>query len=484
MTTKNLTLLQMNDLHAYLEPHAELFWGAHGPVFRKAGGLARIATLIRAARREFPDRVLAFDGGDTFHGTHVAVTTKGKALAPILSAVGLDGMTAHWDFAYGPEQLKTLVATLPYPMLAANCFDEVTGQLIYPPSQLFERGGLRVGVIGLAAVIVKNMPEQFNRGLRFTLGNEVLPGHIERLRRDERADLIVVVSHLGFPQDVRLAQEVAGIDVLLSAHTHNRLSVPVRVGDTLIIQSGSHGSFLGRLDLQVEGGRVVDFDHHLIHVSESIEPEPQVQTLVDQALAPSRDELAQVVGHTATALYRNTVLEATMDNLLLQSLMAITGASLAFSNGWRYGAPIPPGPVTLNDLWNIIPVNPPVSTVDLLGEEIWTMLEENLEHTFARDPYQQMGGYVKRALGLRAYVKLENPAGQRLQELYIGDEPVSRERSYMAAFVTTQGVPAKYGLNRRHLEEEAITVLRRYLEPSRDGCNPIESEIRHTFVAV
>jgi 2',3'-cyclic-nucleotide 2'-phosphodiesterase (5'-nucleotidase family) len=222
----------------------------------------------------------------------------------------------------------------------------------------------------------------------------------------------------------------------------------------------------------------------LIHVSESIEPEPQVQTLVDQALAPSRDELAQVVGHTATALYRNTVLEATMDNLLLQSLMAITGASLAFSNGWRYGAPIPPGPVTLNDLWNIIPVNPPVSTVDLLGEEIWTMLEENLEHTFARDPYQQMGGYVKRALGLRAYVKLENPAGQRLQELYIGDEPVSREQSYRAAFVTTQGVPAKYGLNRRHLEEEAITVLRRYLEPSRDGRNPIESEIRHTFVAV
>lgn len=109
-----------------------------------------------------------------------------------------------------------------------------------------------------------------------------------------------------------------------------------------------------------------------------------------------------------------------MDNFLLQSLLESTGAQLAFSNGWRYGAPIVPGQITLNDLYNIIPMNPPVSTVELTGEEIKAMLEENLERTFSCDPYEQMGGSVKRCLGLNVYFKIENPSGNRIQKsLYV-----------------------------------------------------------------
>ena len=85
--------------------------------------------------------------------------------------------------------------------------------------------------------------------------------------------------------------------------------------------------------------------------------------------------LKPIVGETSTALNRGTTLETTMDNFLLQALLESTGAQLAFSNGWRYGAPIVPGPITLNDLDNMIPMNPPVSTVELSGEEIKEMLE-------------------------------------------------------------------------------------------------------------
>ena len=98
---------------------------------------------------------------------------------------------------------------------------------------------------------------------------------------------------------------------------------------------------------------------------------PTVDELIRQALAPYKNDLSEVVGETATALNRGTTLEATMDNFLLQALLESTGAQLAFSNGWRYGAPIVPGKITLNDLYNIIPMNPPVSTVELTGEEIW-----------------------------------------------------------------------------------------------------------------
>ncbi len=152
-----------------------------------------------------------------------------------------------------------------------------------------------------------------------------------------------------------------------------------------------------------------------------------------------------------------------MDNLLLQSLMEQTGAQVAFSNGWRYGAPVVPGPVTLNDLWNIIPVNPPLSTVDLTGEEIRTMLEENLEHTFSRDPFQQMGGYVKRMLGINVYVKVENGSGNRIQELFVQGQPIKNRQVYTTVFVTAQGVPQKYGSGRQELDIHAIEALQAYL---------------------
>lgn len=324
------------------------------------------------------------------------------------------------------------------------------------------------------------MPPSFSEGLFFTLGNEELPDYIAKLRNEEKVDFIIVISHLGFPQEMKLASEVSGIDLLLSAHTHNRLYKPAFVDDTIVIQSGCHGSFLGRLDLEIEKGRVVDFCHQLIAVGQEIEPDPNVQELVDQALAPYREELGQVVGYTATALDRNTVLESTMDNFLLQSLLDLSGAQMAFSNGWRYGAPILPGSVTLNDLYNIIPGNPPISTVELTGDELWTMIEENLERTFARDPYDQMGGYVKRCLGINLYFKIENPKGHRIQELFVRGKRVKPDQVYTAAFVTTQGVPAKYGSNREDLDVRAIEMLQRYLAKHK----PVEAELRGTIVAV
>jgi 2',3'-cyclic-nucleotide 2'-phosphodiesterase (5'-nucleotidase family) len=169
-----------------------------------------------------------------------------------------------------------------------------------------------------------------------------------------------------------------------------------------------------------------------------------------------------------------------MDNLLLQSLLEHTEAEIAFSNGWRYGAPVIPGPITLNDLWNIIPVNPPVSLVELTGDEIRAMLEEHLEHTFASDPYQQMGGYLKRMLGINVYIKNENAAGLRIQELFVQGQKVKKDQVYTATFVTAQGVPHKYGRSRTNLEIHAIEALQRYIIRN----SPITADLRGTAVAV
>jgi 2',3'-cyclic-nucleotide 2'-phosphodiesterase (5'-nucleotidase family) len=252
------------------------------------------------------------------------------------------------------------------------------------------------------------------------------------------------------------------------------------VKDTILIQSGCHGSFLGRLDLEVEDKRVKKFQHQLLTVKEDIIPDPVVEELVQQATDPYREMLVERVGYTRTPLNRNTILESTMDNLLLESLLSSTPAEVAFSNGWRYGAPVPPGPVTMNDLWNIIPTNPPVSTVELTGREIWNMLEVNAELTFSRDPYQQMGGYLKRCRGLELYLKIENPPGQRVQEIFIQGKPLEAGRTYQAVFVTSQGVPSIYGSNRVDTDLKAVDVLKSYVE----GIERVETPLEGNVVAV
>ena len=482
MTSKrSLTIVQMNDSHAYFDLHQEIFWQGDHAIYRPAGGYARIATIVKQIRTESQGRILFCDCGDTMHGTYPALDTDGQALIPILNSLGLDAMTAHWEFAYGPKIFKQRVDELNYPMLANNVYDKVTKKPVYQSYAVKEIGGLRIGIVGIASNIIdKTMPPSYSEGIYFTLGKDELPQIIETLHVQEKVDLIILVSHLGFSQDMKLLSDVHGIDVCLSGHTHNRLYRPVLNGKTIVIQSGCHGSFLGRLDLEMDGGQILDYQHRLIEVEAAIQPDPITDEQVKQALAPYKKELSEVVGKTATALNRGTIMESTMDNFLLQSLLESTDAQLAFSNGWRYGAPIVPGKIILNDLYNIIPMNPPVSTVELSGEEIKLMLEENLERTFSCDPYQQMGGYVKRCLGLNVYFKIENPSGHRIQKLYAGNEEVQSDRYYTTAFVTPQGVPQKYGINRENSSEHIIDALRTYLAKHR----PIHAEIRGTFVAV
>lgn len=478
---KQITIIQMNDTHGYLEEHWEHFWDGGFAKYIRAGGYARIASYVKKVREEKDGNLLFLDGGDTFHGTYPVVKSQGKILPELLNDLKIDAMTAHWEFAYGPKAFNQLVDSLDYPMLAINCYKKEDDELAFPPYLMKEVNGLKIGIIGIAATIVdKVMPAHFSEGLYFTLGNEELPGYIDKVKNEEGADLVLVLSHLGYPQELKLADEVDGIDILLSAHTHNRIYEPARVNDTIIFQSGCHGSFLGHIDLTIEDKKIIDFKHQLVVLDETIEEDKSMKEKIDRLLETDREKLNQVVGKTNTDLNRYTVLESTMDNFLLKSLLDLTGSEMAFSNGWRYGAPIPKGDITENDLWNIIPVNPPVSKVKITGQELWDMMEENLERTFAKDPYEQMGGYVKRSMGINLYFKIENPYGERIERLFVQGRPVDKNRVYDVVFVTSQGVPKKYGHDKEKLDIHAIDALKDYLK--RHGT--IDAELKGSIVAV
>jgi 2',3'-cyclic-nucleotide 2'-phosphodiesterase (5'-nucleotidase family) len=168
------------------------------------------------------------------------------------------------------------------------------------------------------------------------------------------------------------------------------------------------------------------------------------------------------------------MLESTMDNLLLDAVADSAHVRVALSNGWRYGVPVPAGPLTEADLWNIVPANPQVSLVTLSGDELRELYEANLEETFACDPWDQRGGYVKRCSGIRMTFKAQNPAGHRLQEFQVDGAPVRSGAAYEVAFLGEQAVPARYTANRRSAGIRAIDALRQYLMRH----DPVEAELR------
>ncbi|MFF5380829.1 bifunctional metallophosphatase/5'-nucleotidase [Pedobacter suwonensis] len=473
-----IDIAYFNDVHGYLEPHQEIFFEGRGKETRLAGGYARLKTLIEGIKAK-NQNTLVFDGGDTFHGTLPVLDSKGEILPDLLNKMHIRAMVGHWDFAYGKDQLLKLQSMLSYPILGCNVYQD-NGSLLLDPYLIIPCGEVSIGVIGICSSIIdKTMPSKFSEGLKVTDGAEELPKYVAEVK-GQGVDIIILLSHNGYPQDLKMISEVAGIDICLSAHTHNRLFEPTLVGETIVIQCGCHGSFLGHLSLDIAEGKISSYDYQLIPVLTGIAPEKETAALIDQVLEPYRQMQAEEVGMTETLLHRYDSINSSMDELLLRSIKSFTRADVAFSNGWRYGAPIPAGVITRFDLYNMVPMNPVISIVELTGKEILGMLEENLERTFSADPMGQMGGYVKRCLGIKAYMRIENPKKHRIQQLFIGDQHVEDAGTYLCAFITSQGVPEDIGKNRKDLTDTTIDAIVSYLQSN----NPYSSSGAEIFSLV
>ena len=358
-----LSIGYVNDVHGYLELHSELFYRGAEEITRVTGGYARIASIFKNIQRENPN-TLFFDGGDTFHGTLPLIQSKGEAIIPILNQLNFSAMVGHWDFAYGPQQLKNLATQLTYPVLGINVYNE-DGSLFLQPYIIKQIENVKIAVIGICSNIIdKTMPKHFSEGLKITDGNAELPIIVEQVK-EEGADIIILLSHNGFPQDVEMLSKAQGINICLSAHTHNRLYEAVKINDTILIQCGCHGSFVGHLTVDIEERKIVDYNYQLITVSENIIADEVAKAMVEKIMQQYRYLQNEQVGTTQIILHRYNTLESSLDDFLLSAIQYATKSEIAFSNGWRYGVPVNKGVITKWDLYNIIPMNPVISTVEL-----------------------------------------------------------------------------------------------------------------------
>jgi sulfur-oxidizing protein SoxB len=436
--------------------------------YGRVGGADRLATLIQAIRAERPDNTLFLDGGDTWQGSYTSLQTQGEDMMRVFRQLGCDAMTAHWEFTYGEDRVAEAIESLGFPFLAGNVRDTDWDEPVFENTAFFERGGVKIAVIGQAFPYTPVANPRYKiPSWSFGIQEEDVAQHVSTARA-EGAEVVVLLSHNGFDVDRKLAGRVPGIDVILTGHTHDALPAVEKVGDTLLVASGSHGKFLSRLDLKVEGGRVADFRYRLIPVlSDAIEPHPEMAALVEEIRAPFAGEIDRVLGTTDQLLYRRGNFNGTFDDLICQALLDERDAEIALSPGFRWGASLLPGQeITVDDVYSMTSITYPAAyRQEMTGETLKLILEDVADNLFNPDPYYQQGGDMVRVGGMGYTIDIHKPIGERIGGMtFLKDgSPIDPARNYVVtgwASVNegTEGPPV-YELVSQWIEKQGTVTV-------------------------
>ncbi|WP_417773251.1 thiosulfohydrolase SoxB [Stappia sp.] len=440
--------------------------------YGRMGGVDRIATVLKSIRAEREANTLFLDGGDTWQGSYTSLKTGGEDMIKVMNALAPDAMTGHWEFTYGADRVKELVDALPYPFLGGNVRDTEWDEAVFEAYRLYERGGVRIAVIGQAFPYtpVAN-PRWMIPTWSFGIREEDVQANVDAAR-EEGADVVVLLSHNGFDVDRKLASRVTGIDVILTGHTHDALPEPVLVGKTLLVASGSNGKFLSRLDLDVRDGEVKDYRYKLIPIfSDVIAPDAEISALVEKVRAPYADELARELATTDTLLYRRGNFNGTFDDLICEALLEQREAEIALSPGFRWGTSVPSGEaIRVEDLHNAVSMTyPAVYRNEMTGATLKDILEDVADNLFNADPYYQQGGDMVRVGGMGYAIDPTREIGSRISDMTLlaDGTPIDASRSYVVAGWAsvnegTEG-PAIWDVVEAHLKDRSTVTL----EPNR-----------------
>jgi S-sulfosulfanyl-L-cysteine sulfohydrolase len=439
-----------------------------GRSYGRLGGVDRLATLVKAIRAERPGRTLLLDGGDTWQGSYTALQTRGEDMVRVMQALGVEVMTAHWEFTYGQDRVKELKGKLGFPFLAGNVRDTTWDEDVFDASMTVERGGVKIAVIGQAFPYtpIAN-PRWMIPDWSFGIQEDRIRKRVEEAR-EGGAELVVLLSHNGFDVDRKLAGRVEGIDVILTAHTHDALPEVVQVGKTLLIASGSHGKFLSRLDLEVKDKRLVGWSYRLIPIfADAVTPDAEMAALIQEVRKPHAAELSRVLGRTESLLYRRGNFAGTFDDLICQAILSERDAEIALSPGFRWGSSLLPGSdITVEDLYNQTAITyPAVYRNEMTGAFLKDVLEDVADNLFNPDPYYQQGGDMVRVGGLSFTLDVRAPMGKRISDMRLlrNGAAIEASRSYTVAGwasinEATQGPPI-WDIVSRHIEKQPTVRL-------------------------
>lgn len=479
-----ITLLQTTDVHCQVHPHDELFWEHDKAVFRKTGGYAHLASYFDEARKKNKDTFI-IDTGDMFQGSELSVKTTGKALQPILNALGYDlYLPGNWEVVYNKTNMMHLLGGLQAPTICANMYHDTgngnKGELIFKPWHTWTVAGVKIGFVGYTDpwVPIRQSPA-YSKGIKYALPEENLASQIKILKEHEQCDFIILLSHLGLSQQIALANSEAckGVDYIFGGDTHERVRTPIQCRFAKIVEPGAFGSFVGKLDLVVEDGKIVSDHYHLDEIEvKKYKANKSIQKIIADNEVPFKQEMSQVAGYSTVPLYRYFVVENTIDTLITDALKWKIQTDIVLSNGFRFCPPkcTPDAtgniPITEGYLYDMLPVNSTVRIAKASGLQIKEWLEKELNNVFAKDALKRLGGWVVKFKGMKVEFKAFDEPGKRVKSILIEGQPVQDEKLYSICACERDGDPENVLCRMANVKEAVNTpfnlhqVLKEYLK--------------------
>ena len=456
-TVIRLTILHTNDMHGryrsipVVKGSATSQTGDPGRTWDEfdregfAGGFPALATAVRRIRRkQGPENVLLVDGGDTFSDDLLGNLTRGEAVIRLMNSLGYQLMAlGNHDYDFGSDRTRELDRIADFPMRAANVIESKTGQpFLGDPTVVFQAAGIRVGFLTLTYhnTMHTGNPKNYE-GLEFKDGIETVRQYLPDLRR--RSDLVVVLSHLGSTVDRVLAREAPGVNIIIGAHSHDRIANE-QIGDITLVQAVSDNSVLGEIDISLHGTQIINIESHLHTLwVEEYPADREIARQVEALRAPYQDTLDEVIAIAEEPIGRNYRSESPFDKLAGEIICAETGAEIAFMPGVGYGVTLQPGEITREALYTLIPHPARLVTMQLTGENILDILEQCATNQAPGDPRLIVGGLVQTA-GLRWHLDFTQPSGSRVSAVYVRSEAIRKDENY---FIGTNAGMAR-GLHR------------------------------------
>jgi sulfur-oxidizing protein SoxB len=410
--------------------------------YGRVGGFAHLATLVKRLKASRPGALL-LDGGDTWQGSGTALWTHGQDMVDACKLLGVDVMTGHWEFTLGMERVKEIVEkdfAGKVDFVAQNIKTTDFGDPVFKPYVIREINGVPCAIIGQAFPYtpIAN-PRYMVADWEFGIQDQNMQAMVDEAR-GKGAQVVVVLSHNGMDVDLKMASRVSGIDAILGGHTHDGMPVASIVanksGKTIVTNAGSNSKFLAVLDLEIKDRKVSDFRYKLLPVfANMLPPDREMDDLINRIRAPYEARLAQQLGVTDGLLYRRGNFNGTGDQLLVDALMEVQGAQIAFSPGFRWGTTLLPGQaITREWLLDMTATTYSFATVtEMTGETIKTVLEDVGDNLFNPDPYYQQGGDMVRVGGLTYSCDPTARMGQRISDMRLGGQLIDASRRYKVA---------------------------------------------------
>ena len=385
--TKRLVILTTNDLHGQVEP---LFTTGENETTVEMGGFSRLASAVRSIKEKYPAEVLVVNSGDSLTGKYF-LQFKGEAVFSALTLMGIDaGTLGNHEFDRGADILAAALKYCRFPVVETNLKPITENPLagLFVDAVVMQRNSLKIGILGLMTPVLPLISNA--KGLKFAANMaERARSAAEKLKKEQKADLVIALTHIGLEEDKALARKVPQIDVICGSHSHDLLKTGQEVvllrpdgSRTIIVQAGARGQYLGLLKLELENGLIMGHQWEPIRVGATIIQAPDMEDLI--RMYQKKMPLKRVLTTSRVALdcLSETVRarEAAIGNLITDIIRQRFNTDMAFHNGGgiRGERVIPAGRITTEDIDTMLPFENRVVLLRLKGRVIKQALERGV----------------------------------------------------------------------------------------------------------